>query len=130
MSIRIIFNKFAIVFTALLIIFSVGTIYAQSSNDLLQKADSELYKTIQNLESNELIDIYIWKNSICQKDYESELLKLGFDEKIYGNEDLFQFEVIDKLDNPSDKEVVREIRESYLNSPEYMSISCYWMEID
>jgi len=106
-------RKILLLLTITILSFSFSTVFAQSSNDLLLKAGRELYQKIESLDNNEKIDIYIWKTSISQEEYKEELLRLGFDEDIYGNEDLFQTEIVSKLQEINKNNRIREIRKEY-----------------
>jgi len=99
--------------TITILSFSFSAVFAQTSNDLLLKAGRELYQKIVSLDDNEKIDIYIWKTSISQEEYKEELLRLGFDEAIYGNEDLFQSEIVSKLQEYDNNDRIKEIRKEY-----------------
>ena len=113
MKFIMIFNKILVLMTIALISFSFSAVFAKSNNDLLLKAGSELYEKIDSLDDNEKIDIYIWKTSIDQEEYKEELLKLGFDEDVYGNEDVFQSNIISKLDEHNWNDRIKEIRREY-----------------
>ncbi len=106
-------SKILLLLTITLFSFSFSAVFAQSSDDLLLKAGRELYEKIDKLDENETIDIYVWKTSINQEDYKEELLKLGFDEDIYGNEDVFQLDIVSKLQEYDKKDTVKEIRKEY-----------------
>jgi subtilisin family serine protease len=106
-------SKILLHLTITLFSFSFSAVFAQSSDDLLLKAGRELYEKIDKLDENETIDIYVWKTSINQEDYKEELLKLGFDEDIYGNEDVFQLDIVSKLQEYDKKDTVKEIRKEY-----------------
>ncbi|MBN2834045.1 MAG: hypothetical protein JXR48_03670 [Candidatus Delongbacteria bacterium] len=106
-------SKILLLLTITLFSFSFSAIFAQSSDDLLLKAGRELYEKIDNLDENETIDIYVWKTSINQEEYKEELLKFGFDEDIYGNEDLFQSEIVSKLQEYDNNDRIKEIRKEY-----------------
>lgn len=113
MKFRILFSKILLLMTITLFSFSFSAVFAQSSDDLLLKAGRELYEKIDNLDENEMIDIYVWKTSIDQEEYKEELLKLGFDEDIYGNEDLFQSEIVTRLQDLKKVDLIKEIRKEY-----------------
>lgn len=106
-------SKILLLLTITLFSFSFSAVFAQSSDDLLFKAGRELYEKIDNLDENETIDIYVWKTSINQEEYKEELLKFGFDEDIYGNEDLFQSEIVSKLQEYDNNDRIKEIRKEY-----------------
>lgn len=106
-------SKILLLLTITILSFSFSAVFAQSSNDLLLKAERELYQKIESLGDNEKIDIYIWKTSISQEKYKEELLRLGFDEDIYGNEDLFQSKIVSKLQEYNNDDGIKEIRKEY-----------------
>jgi len=93
--------------------FSFIAVFAQSTNDLLIKAGKELYQKIESLDDDEKIALFIWKTPINDEEYKDELLSLGFDEEIYGNEDQFQSEIASKLQEANNYDRIKEIRKEY-----------------
>jgi hypothetical protein len=106
-------SKILLLLTITILSFSHSDVFAQSSNDLLLKAGREFYQKIESFDDNEKIDIYIWKISISQEEYKEELLRLGFDEDIYRNEDLFQSEIVSKLHEYNNNDRIKDIRKEY-----------------
>ncbi len=68
---------------------------------------------IDMLDEDETIELYFWKTSISQDEYEKELLELGFDEKVFGDEEVFQSEIVDNLGIFNEKNRIGEIRKEY-----------------
>lgn len=80
---------------------------------LLKVKEEKLFDLIMNLEDGKTIDLYVWKTDINYLEYKRVLFALGFDEDIYGNEQLFRTEIVSKLEDPSDQDAINVIRDSY-----------------
>jgi hypothetical protein len=111
--VRIFFSKLQLLLITTFLGLSTGILFTQNNNDLLKKSGNNLYQIIKKLDDNDMINIYIWKTSINQEEYETELLKLGYDETIYGNENLFQKKIVNTLQDYNKDDRINEIRKGY-----------------